>query len=272
MGSEFGGPPASRPTVLLLHGFPESPAMWRDCQSALESAGCRVVVPPLRGYEFEARDDRYGFGVQELVDDIRVAIDESGAEQVHLVGHDWGGLLAWAVASLVPDRVLSVTALSAAHPRAMTSPAVLLRQLPRAWYMALLMLPLMPEWLLSRRQGALLRTTLVRSGLSTECADGYADYLLSERWRLPGALSWYRGLLSWRSVLRCTPPTMRALLVYGDCDPFMDESMARATTALLGAQCEVECIKGAGHWLLEESGDETVAAVVRFLGSASLAR
>src|SRR5271154_3248458 len=109
--------------VLLLHGFSESFHMWRPQLSALAAAGYRAVAPSQRGYSPGARPDtadskHYHFD-KLVADAMNVAAACGHAKgRFHLVGHDWGGSIAWGIADRYPDRLASLTVLSRPHPNA----------------------------------------------------------------------------------------------------------------------------------------------------------
>lgn len=114
--------PASGALVMLLHGFPQSGYEWRTVMPTLAAAGYHVVAPDQRGYSPGARpagDDRYT--LDHLVADTVAIADHYRARRFHLVGHDWGGAVAWAVAGRRPDLVERLTVLSTPHPRALAA-------------------------------------------------------------------------------------------------------------------------------------------------------
>ena len=111
--------PADGPVVVLLHGFPETSASWRHQLEALGAAGYRVVAPDQRGYSPGARPSEIeAYDPERLVEDTIGFADALGADRVHLVGHDFGGLVAWHTASRHADRLLTLTVASTPHPRA----------------------------------------------------------------------------------------------------------------------------------------------------------
>ena len=116
--------PAGAPLVLLLHGFPQSRHSWREQVPALAAARYRVVAPDQRGYSPGVRPDPAAglaaYSVDRLIADVLdlAAAEGHGAKPFHLVGHDWGGHVSWAVAHRHPERVASLTILSRPHPAA----------------------------------------------------------------------------------------------------------------------------------------------------------
>src|SRR5436309_8749192 len=105
--------------VLLLHGFPQSSFEWRSQLAALGEAGYRAVAPDQRGYSPRARPDGVeNYAVEHMVADTVAMADWLGGHQFHLVGHDWGAAVAWAVAGLHPEHLRTLTIVSVPHPKA----------------------------------------------------------------------------------------------------------------------------------------------------------
>lgn len=109
--------------VLLLHGFPDSAQLWRNQIPVLAEAGHHVIAPDLPGYgASEAPGEVEAYSLQNVVKGVVELLDQLGIERTAVVGHDWGAAAAWGMASLVPDRVERLVALSAprraAHARA----------------------------------------------------------------------------------------------------------------------------------------------------------
>ena len=112
------------PLVILLHGFPEFSYSWRRQLPALAEAGFRAVAPDLRGYNESERPPRVrDYRLRHLVDDVAGLIAAYGAKQAAIVGHDWGGVIAWKFAMLRPDLVERLVILNAPHPAAFAAPA-----------------------------------------------------------------------------------------------------------------------------------------------------
>lgn len=143
--------PADGPIALLLHGFPQSAACWDQVTPLLAAAGCRVLAPHQRGYSPRARPTgRRAYRADELVADVVALVETAGGQPVHLVGHDWGAVVAWLLAAQRPELVTSLTALSVPHPAAFLRAVVSSRQALASWYMAAFQLPWLPELALGR--------------------------------------------------------------------------------------------------------------------------
>ncbi len=249
------------PAVVLLHGFPEDRHSWNQVSERLIAGGLRTLAPDQRGYSPGARPtDPYpeAYAIPELVEDVVALLDAAGIERAHVVGHDWGGAVAWSLAGAHPDRVASLTVLSTPHP------AALARALHDPWqslhsaYMAFFQLPRVPEALLTRQ----LVRWLTSSGLPLASAERYAGRM-REPGALRGALGWYRATRTSRgTVHRTRVPTT---YVWGRRDGFLGRRAAETTGQFVLADYRfVEVDEG--HWLPEVAPEvcaEEILARVR---------
>jgi len=266
--------PATGAAVVLLHGFPEYSGGWRRQVGPLAAAGYRVVVPDQRGYAGSGKPRGVAaYSLDRLADDV-IAVLEAAAgadRRATLVGHDWGGLVAWWTALRHPARVERLCILNAPHPVAFreylrTHPS----QRRRSRYIGFFQVPVLPEAVLGARDCALLRRTLVRSSRrGTFTPADLEGYLAA--WRQPGALT---GMLNWYRALtraRPSPPaSLRvacpALILWGERDAFLETGLATASAAY----CErgtVRTFPAATHWLQHEEAPAVNAALLDFLGA-----
>jgi pimeloyl-ACP methyl ester carboxylesterase len=258
-----GGPTDAAEVLVLLHGFPQSAASWRWVVPALHAAGVRTLAPDLRGYSPRARPaGRSAYRMAEYADDVAALLDAAEVGRAHLVGHDWGGAVAWTTTGRHRQRVRSLTALSTPHPGALGWSMTHSTQALKSWYMAAFQLPFVAERLVSRT----LQPNLVRSGLPREIADEYADRLADPA-AMRGALGFYRGIpASTRDhVGRTRVPTT---YVWGRKDFALGRAAAQATGGFVEAAylfVELE----AGHWLPERHADEVAALVLDRIQTAS---
>jgi len=252
--------PADGPVVVLLHGFPENRSSWLAVTPLLVDAGFRVLAPDQRGYSPGARPlRRRSYVMPELVADVLALVDASGAAKVHVVGHDWGGGVAWAFAHAHPDRLHTVTSLTTPHPRAFAKAMVVGTQALHSWYMAMFQLPFLPEAAITARGGANFRRGLVKSGLTEEAADRYATPL-RDRAAARAAVNWYRGLpLSRAPKGKVTVP---AMYVYATEDQFLGRKAADLTADYVAAPYRYEVLEGRTHWLPEEAPDDVARLLV----------
>ena len=134
------------PLIVLLHGFPEFWFGWRLQIAPLAAAGFRVVAPDTRGINLSSKpEDFHDYGVDLLADDISGFIGALGADSAFLVGHDWGGSIAWTVAMNHPEVVDRLAILNAAHPRKLSEGLKHPSQLRRSWYFFFFATPGLPE-------------------------------------------------------------------------------------------------------------------------------
>ncbi len=193
--------------VVCLHGFPDSPATFRYQIAPLVEAGHRVIVPTLRGYEPSSQPADDDYSLTMLADDVVGWLDHLGIEQAHIVGHDWGAVIAYVTAARHHDRIVTATAM-AVPPLAAIPAAVrrVPRQLARSWYMTFFQLPKLSDRALRGRDWWLLRR-LWRSwspGYTLSDAEWQA---LRQQFEQPGvikaALAYYRQ--------NATPPILLGL-------------------------------------------------------------
>ncbi|WP_242640015.1 alpha/beta fold hydrolase [Mycolicibacterium sp. S2-37] len=249
------GPPDG-PVVVLLHGFPQRNDSWNAIIERLTAQGYRCLAPNQRGYSPGARPKRRrDYVIPELVADVGALIDASGAERVHLVGHDWGAAVAWGVAGDMPERLATVTPISVPHPAAFLKAIPTSRQGLASWYMYFFQLPWLPELLLTRGQGKLAKRSLTRIGQTDEAAERDTRAML-EPGALTAGLNWYRGmpLLDPRTATgRITVPTM---YVWSDNDAALLPKGAYDTEKYVKGEYRFEVMSGVSHWIPEERPDE----------------
>jgi pimeloyl-ACP methyl ester carboxylesterase len=145
VGIEYQVTGHGRP-VVLLHGFPDSGRLWRHQVPALAEAGFQVIVPDLRGFGRSDKPDAVeAYSLPLLAGDVLAILADLGIDRAHVVGHDWGAALAWALASLTPDRVDHLVVLSVGHPGTFLRTDL---QRQKSWYILLFQFPGVAEqWL-----------------------------------------------------------------------------------------------------------------------------
>lgn len=249
------GPTGGTP-VVLLHGFPQDATCWDAVAPRLHAAGLRTLAPDQRGTSPGARPNGVGsYRLRRCVDDVVALLDAAGLEQAHVVGHDWGGAVAWGLAGWYPGRVTTVTVVSTPHPAAMAQALRGWEQLQRSWYMGAFMVPRLPELALRRWAEPMLR----RTGLPAAAAGRYA-----ERLREPGAatamLSWYRVLP--RSLKDAVPAsTVPTTYAWGREDFALGPKAAQLTQRQVTGPYEFVEVAG-GHWLPELAPDAVAGAIL----------
>jgi pimeloyl-ACP methyl ester carboxylesterase len=250
---------------VLLHGFPEAWFGWRHQIPYLAARGYRVVAPDQRGYNLSDKPKaRKAYRTERLTEDVVDIIDFFGAERAHVVGHDWGGIVAWAVAARFPDRLLRAAVLNAPHPavfrRALaTNP----RQLRRSWYVFAFQLPRLAERALLKSRGGILRRTSNEGSFSDDDLARYA-----EAWQRPGAASamvnWYRAA-AFDKTSR-TPIDVPLMVVWGVRDHALGVELA-AQCLELCTRGRLELIEDATHWVQHDAPDRVNALLDEWLGA-----
>lgn len=262
--------PRDGEAVLMLSGFPQTAAAWREVGAQLEAAGYRTLAPEQRGYSPGARPNgRRSYAMNELVADTLALVDSAGLQRVHVAGHDWGGAVAWTLAARHPDRVATLTALSTPHPVAFAR-SLRTRQGLRSWYMLLFQLPWLPERAVLRGGRRGLVRGLVRDGLPARFAEEYAERMF-EPGALTAALNWYRGmsLVDMRRVPAVQVPT---LYVWSSGDTYLGRAAAERSAAHVSGPYRFEVLGGVPHWIPETAADRVAPLLLEHLGAHRIGR
>lgn len=254
--------PAGGDVVLLLHGFPETSYEWRAQLEALAAVGRRAVAPDQRGYARGARPaalDEYA--VDRLVDDVFGFADALGAERFHLVGHDWGGFVAWYAAARDDGRLRTLTVVSTPHPvpfrAALHSGG---DQRERSAYM---------EWFRAADAEATWLAddaALLDAAYSEHPADAREEYrrvfTADGGAALTGGLNWYRANHFHAPEGSITVPT---LYVWSTGDVALGREAAEGTGAQVEGPYRFEVLNGVSHWIPEVAPDALDTLVLEHL-------
>ncbi len=246
---------AGAPLVLLLHGFPQSRFTWRDVMAPLAAAGLHAVAPDQRGYTPGVRPkDIASYATPRLVADVLDLADALGAETFHLVGHDWGGQVAWLTAADHPDRVETLTILSRPHPAAFArSFALDPEQSERSRHHRAMTPELTDRWWAD--DCAALRAMLDHAGVPAPTIDGYLATFV-EREALDAAMNWYRAAAT-EGGLRAVDTadvTVPVLYLWGTADQTVGRRAAELTAEHVRGPYRFVEIEGAGHFLTDDHG------------------
>lgn len=251
--------PLDGPVVVLLHGFPQTSSAWAPVSAGLAAHGYRTIAPDLRGYSPLARPrGRINYRSSKLIGDVLALVEALGAQPVHLMGHDWGALLAWSVASARPDLVRTLTAVSVPHYAAFLSSALCSNQLLRSYYIVLFQLPLIPE-LLFRIFPRSFANALRRSGMAEGSVQRVQREIVEGGALTPG-INWYRGLLAsnqWAMLRKVSVPTT---FVWGSGDRLLGPKGAELTARFVSGPYRLDILPGVSHWVPEEAPDALVTA------------
>jgi pimeloyl-ACP methyl ester carboxylesterase len=267
------GDPSGEP-VVLLHGFPEHSHSWRFQLPALAEAGYHAVAPDLRGYGGSDRPTAVeAYAAPALVGDVAGLIRALGHERAHVVGHDWGGGLAWGLAGNLPEVVRSLTILNA--PQGPVS-ARLRRedagQRAKSWYMLLFQFPGVAEAWLSDDDFANLRgfvfDTAAPGTFPPEDREVFVDALRRDG-ALTAALNWYRANMPPASWLRDPPDppeiTVPTMIIWGEADAYMSPQLLERSAATVTGPLRVERLPGVSHWVQQEVPDRVNELLLDFL-------
>lgn len=258
--------PQSGELVILLHGFPETKASWDRVVPLLTAAGYRVLAPDQRGYSRRARPQgRRAYVADNLVADVLALADAARAERFHVVGHDWGGAVAWYAAMWEPQRLKTMTSLATPHPKAFSRSLLTSTQFFRSLYFLAFQVPALPERVLTSDFGQhRFRQALIRSGLPASAVDSYLP-ALAERDTMTAVLNWYRAA-ALTPPRRQTAVSVPTLYVYGTQDVALGPKAADRTARYVTGPYRFERLDNS-HWLPEEAPDTVARLVLEHIGS-----
>jgi pimeloyl-ACP methyl ester carboxylesterase len=248
--------------VVLLHGFPDSSHLWRRQLSALVDAELRVIAPDLRGFGESERPERVeDYALSRSVADVLAVLDSLEVERAHVVGHDFGAVVAWLFAAFAPERVERLVAMSVGHPNAARQRSI--EQREKAWYQLFFQFEAAEELLVCddwRLMRELLR------------GDGDLDrYLvdLSRPGALTAGLNWYRANLAPGQALAERPPVPAVaaptLGLWSTGDNYLvEDGMVRSAEHVTGPW-RYERVDDASHWLQLDQPERVSALLTEFL-------
>ncbi len=252
--------------VLLLHGFPDSSLLWRHQIPALVDAGFRVLAPDQRGFGDSDKPQAVeAYQFQTLLGDLLGVLDQAGVERAHVVGHDWGAYLSWALAAFVPARVQRLAILSLSHPlRYFASP----KQYEKSWYMLLFQFPGVAEQALQRDDWRLMRSLMGGGDF-----DAYRERL-AQPGALTAALNWYRAnatpsaLFGLGEPIVFPPIQAPTLGIWSTGDAYCLEDGFLGPQPHLAGSYRYERIEDASHWIPLDQPERLNALLLEFFGAS----
>ncbi len=256
--------------AVLLHGFPECWYAWRH-QIPVLAEQFTVVVPDMRGYN-ETEKPARGYELNVLVDDIAALIRHTGRERAHVVGHDWGGAIAWSIAIARPELVERLVVLNAPH-LARFSPrnGMTLRQARRSWYMLFFQIPWLPEALIRATDFRFLKDALRGAIRDTNKISDDEIRFFTQAIARPGALTaainyYRRGLFNSGGIFKGTGLRVQAptLLLWGEEDTYLGKELVPGTERFV-PNLRVHSIPGCSHWVQQDRPDIVNAQLRAFL-------
>jgi pimeloyl-ACP methyl ester carboxylesterase len=258
--------------ALFLHGFPEFSHSWREQLPLLARLGWRAWAPDLRGYGQTDRPEGVAeYAIEKLIDDVSGLIAASGARETLLVGHDWGGIIAWYFAMRRPEQIARLCVMNLPHPACMER-ALRGRQILRSWYALFFQLPWLPEKLLAAGDYRAVREAFVgmavdKSRFPAELLQAYRDNAAR-----PGALTamvnYYRALVRGGSARqralgypRIAVPT---LLIWGEKDSALGIETTYGTEQHV-ADLTLRYLPEVSHWVQQEAPEKVNAMLEAWL-------
>ncbi len=260
------------PLVVLLHGFPEFWYSWRFQIAALAKAGSYVIAPDLRGYNTSDKPTgKNQYRIDILAEDVAGLIHRTGQQRATVIGHDWGGGIAWKVAIAYPDLVERLIILNAPHPATFLREMKTLIQLLKSWYIFFLQIPYIPEILFKAGNFALMDRALRRDPVRQNAftAQDIALYksALSEPGALTAGINYYRANFRnfWNHPAWFTEPiTSPTLVIWGEQDCYLGIRLLDGLDRWV-PNLRIEKISQASHWVQIDAPEQGNELIIQFL-------
>lgn len=256
------------PLVLFLHGFPEGWFAWRSQLAAVAQAGWRAWAPDLRGFNLSAKPrgvEAYHLDVLAL--DVLELLNAARADKAILVGHDWGGLIAWRFAMDHPEHVSKLVIINAPHPARQRAGFFMPQQWLKSWYIAAFQIPYVPETVMAKNARAMaegIKATAVRHEAFGEAElDAYAR-AIAEPGAMGAAINYYRSLARGGIWLPVKPIDAPTLMVWGEDDIALSKDLTYGTERWV-RDFRIHYIRRCGHWVPIEAAAEVNEVLINFL-------
>lgn len=252
------------PTVLLLHGWPDTSALWDDVAPELVRAGYRAAVPDLRGCGLSDKpDDVELYRMRRLIGDVAAIVDALEVDRVSLIGHDLGANLAWTTAAYRPDLVERLVAISVGHPTAFCSAG--LDQQIKSWYMLLFHFDGLGEAFLRNNDYEALRRWVRHPRVEDVISE------LERDGQMRAHLMWYRANTR-PDIFVSPPPELPAieaptLGVWSSGDSALSERQMTDSATYCAGEFRYRRLESFGHWIPLEAPLELSAQVIDFFSS-----
>lgn len=259
---QVSGPDDGQP-VVLLHGWPDRASLWDHQIAALIAAGFRTIAPDLRGFGDSAKPAEVdAYNILFLAGDVQGILDHLGVERAHVVGHDWGSALAWAIAGFAPERVQKLVAMSVGHPSGFGAAGLAQRRL--SWYMLLFQfVGIAEEWLSMDDWKNMRDFGAGHLAMDQVIADA------SRPGALTAGLSWYRANVPPESLiapaLPFPPVAAETMGIWSSGDAYLLEAPMKESGQFVTGGFRYERIDGASHWMQLDAPDEVNRLLLDFL-------
>ena len=261
--------------ALCLHGFPENSFSWRKQLPVLADMGFKVWAPNLRGYGNSPKPSKVSdYSVDKLLHDIVGLIDASDSDELTIIAHDWGGILAWIFASRELRPLTKLVILNCPHPVAFKS-GMNLRQFLMSWYMYFFQIPYLPEWYFGRNNAMPIRRLFEKTSVNSEMFPPEVTEVYRKHAAQDGALTsminYYRALFRYpprmhginQEPRKITTPTC---LIWGEQDVALSKHLALKTVEFVD-NSQTRFIPNGSHWIQQDCPDEVNEIMTEFLSN-----
>jgi pimeloyl-ACP methyl ester carboxylesterase len=272
------GDQSSRKLAICLHGFPEHSVSWRFQMPMLADLGYKVWAPNLRGYgNSSVPPDKEDYAIESLLADVGGLIDAADCDEVVLLAHDWGAVIAWYFAIRQIRPLTKLVICNVPHPGA-GQKGISVRQLLKSWYIFFFQIPALPEWLVNRRGGDFGKA--IRDGSSAP--QNYSDdvvALFSENANRPGGMTammnYYRSFFRYKGGASrqrdqglpiIETPT---LMCWGEDDVALTIDTTYGTEKWV-RDLTIRYLPRISHWVQQDAPDEVNAMITAFLAGESI--
>ena len=261
------GDPSHEP-IVLLHGFPEFWYGWHKQIDYLAQQGYYVIVPDQRGYNLSDKPKGVkNYHIDLLAKDITGLIEVMGYTQVYVIAHDWGGVVAWWVATHYPQYLKKLMILNAPHPNNLSDTREFdLSQLLKSWYIIFFQLPLLPEWI--SKHTNTFRDAMVGSHDQSFTEEDFQYY--EKAWSQPdvitSTINWYRAAVRYLMGQPLPPDEsidVEIRMVWGEEDKFLGKPLAQRALRLC-SNGELYFIPGATHWIAHDEPEVVNQHIIEF--------
>ncbi len=260
--------------ALCLHGFPEHAYSWRHQMPLLARLGYRVWAPNLRGYGgTDSPQEVSAYKTRTLVADVAALIKASGAKETLLLAHDWGGVLAWSLATQQTQLIDKLVIMNLPHPACFARELRRPPQLFQSWYMFFFQLPWLPEFMLGRRNGRATsgifrRTSRNPARFTNEDLEVYRANA-ARPGGLTAMINWYRALFRGRTVRQFRSKNVSAihiptLFLWGDADTALSFRTTQGTEKYV-SNLTFRVFPGVSHWIQQEAPEAVNAMLEAWL-------
>jgi epoxide hydrolase 4 len=259
------------PLILFLHGFPECWYSWRH-QLAAFGQDFSAIALDLRGYNKSDKPQaQSAYSLEILVEDVKETIRALGYERCTLVGHDWGGAIAWSFAYAYPDWLDRLIVLNLPHPAKFREGLQSPQQLLKSWYVGFFQLPILPELLLKANNYAAIRAIFERQAINPNTFSAADLDSLIAAVAQPGALTsmlnYYRNIFQPHSLLTRTWGVLQVptLMIWGENDVALGKELTEGTEQYV-SNFSIQYIPHCSHWVQQEQPERVNRYIIDFLG------